>query len=278
MTALRLEALIGDPRDLPSLPALVLELMATLDQADIRISQLADKIMLDQALAARTLRLANSPFYGMTARVVTIEQAITILGMSTVRMVVTAISMTTAFGRDSNAAFDADHFWRKAIATAICAKNLAARFDQIPGTAFLAGLLHGIGELVIATRCPDEYAAILAYRSAMDCPQRDAELAVIGFQQSAVGAALLLHWRFPDTIISAIAHHDNPLPDDALAITVHLASVLAHALDLTGDVAEAVPPVSDIAWARLSIEPAALSFLLDNARLEYNSICQALAP
>ncbi|EGF31033.1 HDIG domain protein [Oxalobacteraceae bacterium IMCC9480] len=278
MTALRLEALIGDPRDLPSLPALVLELMATLEQANISIGQLADKIMLDQALAARTLRLANSPFYGMTARVVTIEQAITILGMSTVRMLVTAVSMTTAFGRDGDAAFDADRFWRKAIATAICAKNLAPLFDRIPATAFVAGLLHGIGELVIATRCPDDHAAILAYRTAMDCLQRDAELAVLGFQQSAVGAALLQHWRFPPAIISAVAHQDNPPPDDALAVTVHLANILAHALDIIGDIAEAVPQVNDAAWARLSLEPAALSFLLDNTRLEYNSICQVLAP
>ncbi len=278
MTPLLLNDIIGDPRSLPSLPAVVLELMATMEKPDISIRRLADQILLDGALAARTLRLANSSFYGMSARVATVEQGITILGLGTLRMLVTTVSLTTTLGRDDKLAFDYERFWKQAIATAICAKNLAPLFEQAAGTAFLAGLLHAIGELVIATRCPVEHAATVAYRHTMDCPQRDAEVAVTGIDHLAVGAALLEHWRFPPAIISAVARYDNPPRDDGLAVTVHLANVLAHALDITGDAAEAIPQLSDTAWALLSIEPAALSLLLDSVRLEYDSICQVLAP
>ena len=277
MTPLLLDDIIGDPRSLPSLPAVVLELMATMEQPDISIRRLADKISLDQALSAQTLRLANSSFYGMAARVATVEQGITILGLSTLRMLVTTVSMTTTFGRGDNVAFDFERFWKQAIATAICAKSLAPLFEQSAGTAFLAGLLHAIGELIIATRRPVEQAATTAYQHAMDCPQQDAELAVTGIDHRMVGAAVLAHWRFPSAIISAVAHHDNPPPEDRLAVTVHLAHVLAHALDITGDPAEAIPQLSDTAWAVLSLEPTTLGLLLDSVRLEYDSICQVLA-
>ncbi|MFT5532694.1 MAG: HD-like signal output (HDOD) protein [Burkholderiaceae bacterium] len=278
MTPLSLDAIIGDPRSLPSLPAVVLELMASMEQPDVSIRRLADKISLDQALAARTLRLANSSFYGMTTRVATMEQAIAILGLSTVRMLVTAVSMTTAFGRNASATFDFGQFWQRALATAICAKNLASALNQTAGTAFLAGLMHAIGELVVATRYPVEHAAAEAYQRATDCTQRDAEMAVVGVNYAVVGAALLQHWRFPPAIISAVAHHLNPSSDDDLATTVHLANILAHALDIAGDSAEAVPQVSDIAWARCALTPVTLAFMLDNIRLEYDNICQVLAP
>src|SRR5258708_2076770 len=97
MTILSIADVVKNIRDLPALPAVVIELMNTLDQEDTGINVLAGKLSRDQALTAKTLRLANSSFYGMPSKVTTIQQAIAILGFNSVRTLVTAAAIIGNF-------------------------------------------------------------------------------------------------------------------------------------------------------------------------------------
>ena len=97
MSELTLDDLVRDLQDLPSLPAVVMELLSSIDQEDVDISVLAKKVSHDAALTAKTLRLANSSLYGLQVKVTTIQQAITFLGFQTTRNLITAAAVTGCF-------------------------------------------------------------------------------------------------------------------------------------------------------------------------------------
>ena len=87
---IHVDEMVKQVQDLPSLPAIVMELLNSIDEEDLDISVLADKVALDQSLTAKTLRFANSSLYGTSAKVTTIQQAITVLGVQSVRNLITA--------------------------------------------------------------------------------------------------------------------------------------------------------------------------------------------
>ena len=269
-------------RDLPSLPAVVAELLATMEQEDIDTHVLAAKIALDQVLTAKTLRLANSSFYGLQSKVTTIQQAISVLGFHSIRTLVTACSVTASFAPVKDVEFDFQAFWRHAIGSAACARVLAPRCGVNPDTAFTAGLLHDLGTLVLCTRFPADYRRVAAYRREHDCGSSAAQLAVFGIDHAAVGAALTTHWKFPRQIQAAVAGHH--LADEAaarplsLATVVYMANILAHALDMSGQEDDQVPPLSPAVWRALDLDDGAWASAFAQAEQLFHDMCQTLTP
>ena len=249
------EELIQGLDDLPSLPAVVMELLSSIDQEDIDISVLAKKVATDQALTAKTLRLANSSAFGLQVKATTIGQAMTNLGFQSTRNLIMAAARTGCFPSGRCPSFDDKAFWRLSIATAACARVLARhmRFNQ--DVAFTAGLLHGIGRLVLVTRYPEQYDTVLRERKRLDGNLLDTERALLGIDHILAGAALAEHWQFSGTMQQAIAFYHAPETPGAgfLATIVHVSNAVAHALDLSGDVDELVPAVSSVAWTALGL-------------------------
>ncbi|MBW3497295.1 HDOD domain-containing protein [Janthinobacterium sp. NKUCC08_JDC] len=263
MTRLSFEHIIRQIQELPSLPVVVLELLSSMDQDDTDVHVLAQKIELDQGLAAKTLRIANSSFYGMQSKVTSIPQAVSVLGFHSIRTVVTACALTGSFAPVSGG-FDFQAFWRHSLATAIAARLLAPHLRVNPETAFTAGLLHDLGTLVLVTRFPAEHALVRSYRQAHDCQMADAELAVIGIDHAQVGRALAAYWKFPEAIQQAVADHHSidRLEAGGLPLAVHLANAVALALDLAGVDDALVPPLSPAGWRSVALdEPAWLALL-----------------
>lgn len=264
MTPPDLDEVLAHIQQLPSLPAVVRELIETLDKEEANIDELAEGIAKDQSLAARALRVANSPFYGIQHRVASIHDAIVILGFRAVGSLVTAASVTGYFSPPPGVAFDHAEFWRHGIGAALCARHLGGMAGFEPETAFTAGLLHDIGILTLLTAVPAHYAEVLNLRQQEDCEVRQAETRLLGFDHARVGAALAERWRFPPEIVHAVAmHHDPGTGREAgdaatLADVIHLANVLAHALDLSGARDALTPALDAGAWRRLGIDGARL--------------------
>ena len=277
MTPLMLEEVLADIRQLPSLPAVIGELIETLDNESAGIDQLAEGIAKDQSLAARALRVANSPFYGIQHKVASIHDAIVILGFRAVGSLVTAASVTGYFSPPRGIPFDLTRFWRHGIGAALCARALARISGVDAEAAFTAGLLHDIGVLILVTTRPAHYAQALAWRAAHDCLLVEAEQAVLGFDHAQVGEALASRWRFPADIVRAVALHHAPDGGTGMVDVVHVANILAHALDLAGDPQARVPPLNPEAWWRLGLDQAALKALLAGIELEHESYCALLA-
>ncbi|MDB5754883.1 MAG: Histidine kinase [Massilia sp.] len=277
MSAITLEQAVGKLRDLPTLPLVVTELISSFERTDISVGELAAKVSNDQALTAKTLRLANSSFYGLQCKVRTIDQAIAVLGLDSVRALVTSAGIIGSFNGGAGA-FDFAGFWRHAVGTALCAKSLArlARCNQ--EYAFVSGLLHDIGRLVLITRFPTQYEAVIAHRNSVDCDMLQAERAVLGLDHAMVGRALAEHWKFPVLIQHAIGHHHAPMAQDLGAIpsVVHVADAIVHALDLAGHADERVPAIAQDAWNSLGIDPAGLRRVFEDTESEFDNACQIL--
>jgi putative nucleotidyltransferase with HDIG domain len=259
MSKLSPEQLAQGVQDLPSLPAVVMELLSNIEQENIDISVLAKKVSYDQALTAKTLRLANSSSSGLQVKVATIQQAITFLGFQTTRKLITAAAVTGCFPNGRCPGFNDKAFWRHSIATAVCSRSLARRLRFNQDVAFTAGLLHDIGRLVLVSAYPQAYGEVLAWRSAHDGEWLDAERAVLGVDHVDAGVALAGHWNFSDTMRQAIAWHHTPETPGAgfLAAIVHVANAVVHALDLAGEEDELAPALSSVAWNAMGLNEEA---------------------
>jgi len=271
MSALTLDQVVDSVQDLPSLPAVVMELLGSIEQDDIDISVLAKKVSYDQALTAKTLRLANSSSFGLQVKVTTIQQAITYLGFQTTRNLITAAAVTGCFSSGRCPGFDDKAFWRHSIAVAACARALARRMRFNQDYAFTAGLLHDIGRLVLVTAAPQAYAEVVEWRLRHDGGWQEAERAVLGVDHVEAGVALAGHWNFSDTMRQAIAFHHAPDTPGAgfLAAIVHVANAIVHALDIAGEENERVPRVASVAWDAMGLNEEAYLHLFRETEVQF---------
>jgi putative nucleotidyltransferase with HDIG domain len=268
---------ISKLRELPSLSAVIMELLQSMGQEDVDTRMLADKISHDQALTAKTLRLANSSFYGMQRKVTTIQQAISILGFQSVRTLVTTAAVTSSFPAKSGA-FDFQAFWRHSLATATCAKVLARHLHINQEYAFMAGLLHDIGRLVLMTSFPEHYQETMVLRATRDCYLFEAEHDALHIDHAMVGAALAEHWKFPESMQQAVANHHGTKGQESGSLTaiVHVADVIVHALDLSGDEETMVPPFSLVFWNNLRMDETVIMRVLQETDTQFTAACQIL--
>lgn len=278
MSLLALDDVVSKLQDLPSLPAVVMELLSAIDQDDVDISVLAKKVSHDQALTAKTLRLANSSLYGLQVKVTTIQQAITFLGFQTTRNLITAAAMTGCFPEGLCPGFSDKAFWRHSIASAACCKVLARRLRFNQDYAFTAGLLHDIGRLVLVASFPAQYQEVMEWRSLHDSHVLEAEQAVLGVDHVQAGTALAEHWHFSDTMKMAIANHHDPDAPGAglLAAIVHVANAIVHALDLASEEDDLVPTVSSAAWNAMGLNEEAYLHVFRETELQFDEIAMLL--
>jgi putative nucleotidyltransferase with HDIG domain len=270
--------LLAALRGLPPLPSVVLDLIASLGQEGLNAAQLAAKISRDQALTAKTLRLANSSFYGRGRQVHSVAEAITVLGLRTVRAVVMAAGLAGSFSRQPG--FDQDAFWRHSFGSALCAQALADELRRDDGDlAFTVGLLHDIGMLALASLFAPAYAEVGQWQRDHDCTGRDAERAVLGIDHAEVGRLIAQQWNFAPAIVDAIRQHHAPgCTGGQVTLTgiAHVADAIAHALGLAGDADEAVPALALPVWAACRLYDAACMRLFARTEAQFEAVCEAL--
>lgn len=257
--------------ELPPLPQALVAVMQALEHDELSTGQSIQLIEQDPALAARTLRLANSAFYGVPGRVGSIADAVRMLGLRTVGGVLTAAAMHRQLRVDHCPGFRFEAYWRHALATGLLARALGPRVGLSGDEAFLAGLMHDVGSLVLAAFHPEAAAATIQRAIEQDCPMHEAENELLGLHHGSVGALVARHWRFPAAIAEAIERHHSvasgqaPGPMDMAAL-VQLADALAHGLDLNADPHEAVPLPSAESWLSLGLDQdSALALLAHTA-------------
>ena len=277
MSRVTLDAVMRTIHKLPSLPTVVIDLLASLTQEDLDIDVLSKKITTDQVLTAKTLKIANSSFYGMSRQVGTVAEAIAVLGFHTIRNLVTTAAMVNGLPDNSRASFNMVHFWRHSIATAVCANAIAMELGSHKSEAYTAGLLHDIGRLVLATQFAVEYEEATHYRVAHDCYASEAEAATLGLDHAAVGALLAQHWKFPNPMQQAIALHHQPNTTAPLSLMVHLADAIAHALDFSGNEDDLVPPVDIQAFTSLGLSDTALLRVFKTSEKDFEAACLILS-
>lgn len=269
-------------RELPALPHALSEVLSALRQDGLHIERCAALIERDQALASRTLRLANSPFYGLSGRVGTMRDAIQLLGLGTVATLMSAALLSNGFDTGRCPGFDFPRFLRHAFAVSIASRELARAQGEDEDEAGLAGLMHDVGQLALATYFPGELSAALALARTADCSVSAAERGLLNLDHAEVGGIVARHWCFPASMALAIEQHHLaeraglPGGTSVLSDVVHVADVIAHALNLSHDADGQVPPVSLQAWHRLQLSRLPMTVLFAAVERGVDAVCAEL--
>lgn len=195
-------------RNLPPMPVAVQKLLAVMNDENSSAEHVTQVLSSDPALAGKVLKLVNSSYYGMSGEVSTITRAVVVLGFSGVRNVAMGFGMVSAMRKLGASGLGA--FWDHALAAGAGAQAIA---EQMPGRrdpeeAFIAGLMHDIGHVVLATAAPDQW------RAAQDAALAGGDIIALeqealGMSHATVGERLMRFWQLPDALqLAARWHHD----------------------------------------------------------------------
>ena len=234
---------------LPAVPQAVMTLMDMLRSGRTAVDQIAREIERDPSLASRVVGMANSPMFARRRKVASIQDAIRFLGTATLRTLVVGAGMQAAFVKVPGV--DLSTFWSDATTAAQAARGLARLVGADGEAAYLAGLLHSAGHLILCNGLPARAAGLKPSRP----PLRGAALANLertrfGLTHAAVGGLWLRQMGMAVEVVEAVGHY---LDGDArtmpqLARIVCAASSIAEALDLGEDDASALARLCSLPW------------------------------
>lgn len=219
---------------LPALPSVSMEVVEMVDNPKTSASQLGKVISSDQALTAKVLKIANSPFYGFPKKISTIDFAIIVLGFDALKEVVISISLVNALQGKGNKYFNEKTFWDHSIFTGAIARRLARDLNyRVSGEVFVGGLLHDMGISVLSRYFSNEFKRIVEVARETELTFLESEESILGVTHAQVGGWLAERWNLPDHLMEVISHHHNPTEaqqNPNLVAIIHCADVLANRL------------------------------------------------
>ena len=222
---MELNALLGQPVALPSLPRTVALLMNELAQREPSLRRLNLLFGSDPVLAARLLELANAPAHQLTRQVAGISEALVLLGSAPLQTLVASATLGTAARAVQG--INLQQFWRYSLHTAKLARSLAGVVFQNPTAAYTAGLLHGLGELLIHLGNPQKAQSMNTLVLPLDMRRGKIEQRILGYSYTHVSAALAQRWLLPQVVVDALQYQAAPFENTAyesLAGVIHLAA------------------------------------------------------
>lgn len=235
---------------------------------------LANIIEKDAGLCARVLKLANSSFYGLSRQVDTIPRAITVLGFNMVRDTALTVSVHRLFAGSRHSGLDVEGLWLHSLACAVAARAVVgASHAEEAQQAFLGGVLHDIGALLMGRIFPDETAALCRARHRL--PELlAAEREAVGVTHPELGALASEHWHFPATLVELIRWHHQPraarLARRSVA-AVHAGNEIVKAMGLGAAVGFYVGEIGQNVWDLLGISAGDLPPLIRRIARDFDT-------
>ena len=218
---------------LPSLPSVYMEIDKVLKSPTARADMVGEIIARDIGLSARILKLVNSPLLGLRRVVADPVHAVAYLGVETVRDLVLSIQVFDAFSGAQRAGLDLEREFKHSTAVARLARTIA-KDSGLEGPeqeqAFLAGLLHDAGQLILAAKLPEVFKRVLARMEDRHISRVEAEELELGASHAEVGAYLIGLWGMLDTVVEAIAFHHRLDDIRGFKVGVPLALYAANVL------------------------------------------------
>jgi putative nucleotidyltransferase with HDIG domain len=226
-------------KNLPPMPQVVMEIHNQLSAENINIKKIADSIETDQALASEVLRLANSACYGMSGWISSIQSALTMMGLKgLLEAVAMAGCQRLLTGKLPGYGYEAEDFWRHSLAVAFGCKILALlKNPGISEAAYLAGLIHDVGKLVLDRFVAEKKTEIESFMQSEQRTLLDAEIDFFGCSHAKVAGEICKRWKFPPVLWNAITWHHNPSGSnkDLLSYILHMADQLATSIGIGYD-------------------------------------------
>ena len=245
--------LVSQTVELPTIPTVLVRLNEVTADPDTTASDVANVIAADPAVAANILRIVNSAYYGLKVRVSSVSLAVSIMGFHMTKKVALKAAVFSVFARKKDTLtrhFDPEKFWRHSIYTGVAARVLAEASEEFqdvhPEDAYVAGLLHDIGKIILMENRSQDFAAILDAAAAGHVHAVDKEQERLGFTHADVGSVLAIKWFLPEDLTVAIRYHHNPKKDPfhrSLSSLIHLADSIAWEASFPSMQGIAPPPL-----------------------------------
>lgn len=244
--------------EMPSFPRIVTDILATLDDPEANLNVLVNFIEHDPVITARVLSLANvtSSHTRRMSAIRDIFTATSLIGMGCVRQMAVIGSLGDFFNGDARSRMPAS-YWQHSVAVGVCCEELALHV-KVPVSveiSLVAGLLHDVGQLWLYRFRPEAFREIwseaLDHKHGIELVER----ARFGVDHATIGTWLVEHWGLQPAIAAAISHHHAPegALEEPLVCLVHVAEVLANALDLAGRTENRVTSISAAACRKLGL-------------------------
>ena len=245
--------------ELPTPPAALYKMLDALSNPKLSMARISQTVLEDPALSSKMLKLANSPYYGFQKEVKSVEHAMVLLGVETVKALALGVSIFNTFHDSSDLrGMNKAGLWTHFLAVGFCANQIATAAQMtVPDVAFTAGIIHDIGRLALLRLFPAESAAIIESIKNGELSLVEAEKETFGLDHQEAGAFLADYWGLPDELHDCIALHHNEAALEKGGITgaIYLADKICKRRQLgwTGEVI--TPEVSSDELAELRISP-----------------------
>jgi len=282
------EALLRDEPQLVSPPEVYQRISAVLHDPKSTLDDAAEAIRHDPSLAAKLLRLVNSPFYARTMRAVhgrfpakvdSLSRAVMVVGGRQLSTLALGVSVLPLFQDIPQEWVNMRLFWEHSLACASLAQALAAATGQAnPETAFVAGLMHDIGRIILFKQAPRHMAAAMRQAMAEHVPLVAAEQAVLGFSHADLGGLLLAKWQFPTHLEHAVRDHHAPLAEAGETEVIHVADLVANAMAWGGSGSPVCAPLDPAAWDRLGLRTSTVEALVTSLEANLDETMRCFFP
>jgi len=275
-----IEQLVQDVATIHSLPLFYSRLDDVINHPRSSITDIAKIISEDQGLTARVLKLANSPLFGCFSKIESIIQAVTIIGVAQVRDIALALSVMDVFKGIPEDLVNMEQFWKHSITTGLTGRLLATNQREANlERFFVGGILHDVGRLVMFSKLPDLCREMLEESRASGRLLYQVERERLSFDHADVGGMLLQRWKIPPRVAEQVEfHHDcqkaKQYPRETAIL--HLADIIAHALEIGGSGEVFVPRMDTEVWNGQHISHHFLPSLVKQIDDTFGEICHSL--
>lgn len=199
---------LSNIKELPTIPSIINDIIEAIDDPDTSISRLSRLVEKDQTITARVLRIANSPFYGFSRRISTIDLAVVVMGMNTLKEIILALVVQKLFAKVNPKLLNIKEFWNYSLFCGSTSRFFAKKLGyKVAGEAFVAGLMHDLGILIEAEYFSDEFAKVRQFNTENNSSFLDSERMVFNSDHCEIGAIIAERWNLPTHLVSSIRNH-----------------------------------------------------------------------
>jgi HD-like signal output (HDOD) protein len=226
----------------PTVPSIYADVVKAIESLGVTDQQVGEIIAQDEALSSELLRLTNSSYLGLPSDISHPVEAVRCLGFETVKALVLALQFLAEHGRLKPAYLSLDQLWQHSVKVGQIARDLVlfeTKDRTLASQALVAGLLHDLGKVVLATNFADLYGRVHSLARKQPVTLWDVEKEMFGANHGEIGACLIGMWNMPGAVVDATAlHHEPPLGEHERLTplaAVHIANVLEHQLSTDTD-------------------------------------------